>query len=226
MNSSAVPMHCVRVPLWGLGWWMAALTCVALLASCSKAPPELQDLGVLPPFALIDQDGNPVTDQTLQGQVWAANFLFTSCPTECPPLAKATRKLQDLLGPTAAARKLGIVSVSVDPMTDTPEVLRAFGKKYGADHQTWKLLGGEYEAMERLVIQGFMQPIIRRDRVTGMPSEHTATAEPTPLDTAHSLRFVLVDQRGHLRGLYQSDDAGLKALHQAMLWLADHPPNP
>lgn len=209
--------------------WLSALAAVAAaalaIASCGKPAPELQDLGILPPFALIDQDGKPVSDQTLHGQVWAANFLFTSCPTECPPLAKATRKLQDLLGPDAAAKHLGIVSISVDPMTDTPEVLREFGKKYGADHRTWRLLGGEYEAMERLVIQGFMQPIIRRDRVTGTPSEHTATAEPTPLDTAHSLRFVLVDQRGHLRGLFQSDEAGLQALHRAMVWLADHPPN-
>ena len=196
------------------------------LASCSKPAPKLEDLGVLPPFALIDQDGKSVTDKTLHGQVWAANFLFTSCPTECPPLARATKKLQELLRPDAAVRKLSIVSVSVDPMTDTPEVLREFGKKYSADHRIWHLLGGEYDMMERLVIQGFMQPIIRRDRVTGTPSEHTATAEPTPLDTAHSLRFVLVDQRGHLRGLYQSDDVGLRDLHQAMLWLADHPAQP
>jgi cytochrome oxidase Cu insertion factor (SCO1/SenC/PrrC family) len=67
---------------------------------------------------------------------------------------------------------------------------------------------------------------VRRDRVTGTPSEQTATTEPTPLDTAHSLRFVLVDQQGHLRGLYDRDAAGVKSLANAMQWLADHPPTP
>lgn len=202
---------------------LAMLLMLWLPSACAKAPTELTDLGVVPPFSLLDQDGRPVTDQSMRGQVWAANFLFTSCPTECPPLAQATRRLQDLLGAEAPRRKLAIVSISVDPMTDTPEVLREFGKKYGADHQTWRMLTGEYEAMERLVVQGFMQPIARRDRVTGTPSEHTATAAPTPLDTAHSLRFVLVDQQGRLRGLYDRDAAGVAALHRAMLWLADHP---
>lgn len=206
--------------------WLLALLALLLSPACTKAPAELTDLGAVPPFSLIDQDGKPMTDQSLRGQVWAVNFLFTSCPTECPPLAKATRQLQDLLGPEAAKRKLAIVSISVDPMTDTPEVLREFGKKYGADHRIWQFLTGEYEAMERLVIQGFMQPIVRRDRVTGTPSEQTATSEPTPLDTAHSLRFVLVDQQGHLRGLYDRDAAGVQNLAKAMQWLADHPPTP
>lgn len=206
--------------------WISLWAALVVWPACAKAPQELTDLGVVPPFSLLDQDGRPVTDQSLRGQVWAANFLFTSCPTECPPLAKATRRLQELLGPDAAQRKLAIVSISVDPMTDTPEVLREFAKKYGADHQTWRFLTGEYEAMERLVVQGFFQPIVRGDRVTGTPSEHTATSAPTPLDTAHSLRFVLVDQQGHLRGLYDRDDAGVAKLRQAMQWLADHPAHP
>lgn len=204
-----------------------AVLCVAttLLGACSQQPPEpLDDLGALPAFSLIDQQGQAVTRDSLQGTVWAANFLFTSCPTACPPLAQATARLQARLQawrqPTDRVR---IVSVSVDPMTDTPEVLRTWAVKYGADATVWTQLTGDYDAMEKLVVEGFMQPIVRSDRAAGLPNAASATAAPTPLDTAHSLRFVLVDQQGHLRGLFDKDDAGLQRLDAAMRWLAAHP---
>ncbi len=205
--------------------WLVAATTVVLLA-CRRDAPPLQDLGVLPAFAMTDQDGRPVDDTSLRGTVWIANFLFTSCPTQCPPLAKATAELQNRLKawmPATGKPPVRIISISVDPMTDTPEVLRAYGQKYGADTRVWSLLTGEYETMERLVVQGFMQPIIRADRVTGLPSEHTAILAPTPLDTAHSLRFVLVDRQGHLRGLFDRDAAGMQALEAAARGLAEQP---
>ncbi len=204
---------------------MLLLLCAALLAvGCRKPPPPLEDMGTLPAFAMVDQDGQPVADTSLRGTVWIANFLFTSCPTQCPPLAKATAELQNHLKtwmPAGGKPPIRIVSISVDPLTDTPEVLRAFGQKYGEDPKVWTLLTGEYDAMERLVVQGFMQPIIRADRVIGLPSERTATHEPTPLDTAHSLRFVLVDRQGHLRGLFDRDAVGLQTLEAAARQLVD-----
>jgi len=208
-----------------MSWRNAAIAMAALVVlACRREAPPLEDLGVLPAFAMTDQDGRPVDDASLRGTVWIANFLFTSCPTQCPPLAKATAELQNRLKtwmPATGQPPVRIVSISVDPMTDTPEVLRTYGQKYGADTRIWTLLTGEYQTMERLVVQGFMQPIIRADRVTGMPSEHTAIQEPTPLDTAHSLRFVLVDRQGHLRGLFDRDAAGLQALEAAARSLAE-----
>lgn len=202
-----------------------ALTGAVLLAHCSAPPPELDDLGPLPPFAMTNQQGKPVTDQALRGTVWAANFLFTSCPTECPPLARATAVVLGEIDKWSKVQdKLAVVSISVDPLTDTPELLDQYAAKYAAKRARWQLLTGDYPAMERLVVQGFMQPIIRADKQFGTPSDVTAVQQPTPLDTAHSLRFVLVDQRGHLRALYGRDPPDLQRLNRAMQWLIDHPP--
>jgi protein SCO1/2 len=198
---------------------LIVLTYLLLLTmfGCQSPPEELRDLGEVPAFALTNQDGKPFGSKDLLGQVWVANFLFTSCPTSCPPLAKATAALQDLL---RAEGKGKIVTISVDPMTDTPEVLTTFGRKYGADFAIWSLLTGDYDAMEKLVVEGFFQPLARKDKGLGQP----APAEATPLDTAHSLRFVLVDQRGHMRALYDKSPDDLKKLTAAVSWLSSRGP--
>lgn len=175
---------------------------------------ELIDLGPLPPWQFVDQNDQPIGDVTLQDKVWAANFLFTSCPTSCPPLAQATAKLQAKLESALGADQIlhaAIVSITVDPETDTPAVLKTYAEKYQA-HPLWHFASGEYVQMENLVNVGFMQPIIRSDRAPG----GEIPKNPTPLDTAHSLRFVLIDQMGHIRGLFDQSDQGLDDLSQAM----------
>jgi cytochrome oxidase Cu insertion factor (SCO1/SenC/PrrC family) len=193
------------------------------LCACRSQPEELIDLGPLPDWQFRDQDGQVIGSATLHGRPYLANFLFTSCPTSCPPLAKATAQLQDKLKvwlPKSGLPPVQIVSISVDPETDTPEVLREFGKKYGADARVWKFATtDDPEQMERLVTQGFLMPVIRADR---LPDGTLPKAKPTPLDTAHSLRFVLVGPDGHIRGLYDRDEAGLDKADRAAHWFVDH----
>lgn len=196
------------------------LITLLFLTGCPKPKPVLDDLGTLPPWQLTDQDGKPFGSEQLKGQPWVANFLFTSCPSSCPPLARATQDLQERVRPWMRKNPQKyprIVSISVDPETDTPEVLRQWGKTYQQDPQIWSLVTGDYATMEKLVVQGFMQPIIRKDRVPGQP----VPPQPTPIDTAHSLRFVLVDAHGHLRGLYATDETG--KLDQALQELTENP---
>lgn len=200
------------------------LSFVVALAGCNAPPAELTDLGPLPAWELHDQDGKAIGSAQLKGRPWVANFLFTSCPTSCPPLAKATADLQQRLSawmPKDGPAPVQIVSISVDPETDTPAKLHEFGVKYGADSRIWKLAtaGNDYAAMEQLVTGGFMMPVIRADR---SPGGKAPEGKPTPIDTAHSLRFVLVDGAGHIRGLYEKDDASLAKLDRAARWLAEH----
>ena len=100
--------------------------CVALVA-CRRQPPEdIDDLGVVPAWSMTAEDGKPIGTAQLQGKTWVVNFLFTSCPTSCPPLARATARLQErirALLPKGEVPPVQIVSISVDPETDTPPVL-------------------------------------------------------------------------------------------------------
>lgn len=216
----------LAAPGWAprrIGWIACALS--ALLVACQVPPEELSMYGTLPPWRFETEQGRPIADSDLKGTPYVANFLFTSCPSSCPPLAQATAVLQ---GKMATWRQTGgprILSFSVDPVTDTPEVLRTFARKYGADPKIWSFARADYAATEALVTRGFLQPLLRRDRPPGSPlaavSEH-----PTPIDTAHSLRFVLVDGAGRMRALYDKDEDSLERLDTAVRWLAEHGDGP
>jgi protein SCO1/2 len=205
----------------------AAHACIAafvvVVGCASKPPPELRDLGALPAWRFSTEQGAPIGDQSLAGKPWVANFLFTSCPTSCPPLARATADLQRRVAawrPTGGPR---IVSFTVDPVTDSAEVLRTFARRYGADAKIWSFARADYAATEALVTRGFLQPLTRSDRRPGAPLEAIAD-KPTPFDTAHTLRFVLVDGRGTMRALYDTDPESLARLDNALRWLYEHPP--
>src|SRR5688572_29853823 len=99
---------------------LALVVLVALGAGCKKQP-ELPELGRLEGFALTRENGQRFGSAELQGQVWVAAFMFTRCPTVCPRITQRMRDIQR----TAKERgfPLTLVSFSVDPENDTPEVL-------------------------------------------------------------------------------------------------------
>ena len=203
------------------------MTCVLTWGAlgCGAPPPEelkQQPLGTLPEWRFEDAKGRPIGSKELAGAPYVVNFLFTSCPTACPPLAKASAKLQGMIESWREGRKARIVSITVDPITDTQEALRTFGRKYGAKPWIWAFARAPYAEMEKLVVKGFYQPLMRRDRPPTAPASAIAD-KPTPLDTAHSVRFVLVDDQGRMRALYEKDDASLVKLNRALQWLSAHP---
>ncbi len=207
--------------------WQIALVILAaaLLVGCGDPPPpELaeQPMGTLPAWAFTNERGRPIGTKELAGEPYAVNFLFTSCPTSCPPLAQATAKLQAMMGEWRKTGGPRLVSISVDPASDTPEALRTFARKYGAKASLWTFARADYATMEKLVVEGFYQPIVRKDRKPGTPVAAIADT-PTPVDTAHGIRFVLIDGMGRMRALYEKDDASLAKLDHALRWLSEHP---
>ncbi len=204
----------------------AALTLAALTlaVACTRTEP-LVDLGAVPAWSFTDQTGAAIGSASLRGRPWVASFLFTSCPSSCPELARATAALQKRVrawSPAGQPPAVQLVSISVDPITDTVERLAAFATTYGADESLWKLATGPYDQMEALVTDGFMLPILRADLATATSAAEMQAARerPTPLDTAHSLRFVLVDAEGHIRGLFERNEAELERLDRALRGLA------
>jgi protein SCO1/2 len=175
----------------------ALLIALAVLAAgCdrgARADDQLDVLGQVPDLALRDQTGAALRTADLAGRVLIVNFIFTRCPTVCPV---TSRKMKRLGAELAGEPAVMLLSISVDPEHDTPEVLRAFAARYAADPARWRFLTGEAEALRRAVEQGFKLGLSRRG----------ALADGTP-DIVHDLHFVLVDRRLRIRGYYDSSEA-------------------
>ena len=196
MNARAV----FRSPyVWGLLIGIVTLTLIRPLLRHIPEPPPV--LSQLPEFSLVGIDGKPYGSAELRGQVYVANFFFTSCRSICPAIMKGVARLQDGF---AARNITGIrlVSISVDPERDTPEVLGAYGKETGVDPHRWTLLTGDPEQVRRLVVDGFKTPVI-----TPLPGS------PGPIDIAHTGKLVLVDGFGRIRGYYGTDEMGLDEVY-------------
>lgn len=104
----------------------------------------------IPNTRILDQNGKQLNfyNDLIKGRTVAINFIFTTCTTVCPPLTATFRKVQQ----TAAQRGIDVklVSVSVDPVIDTPERLRAFAEKFNAD-QSWTFVTGEKGEIDSLL---------------------------------------------------------------------------
>jgi protein SCO1/2 len=155
----------------------------------------------LPKFALTDERGRPFGSGDLAGRVWVASFIFTSCPSICPKLMAELAKIQAEL--RAADLPVRIVSFSVDPVSDTPEKLAAYGRRFGADPSRWTFLTGPLGQVEDAVKRGFRLAMERT--VTRVKDER---GERDLFDIVHGSRFVLVDGGGGIRGYYEADDQG------------------
>jgi len=176
---------------WGL---IGAL--LPLCLCCSED--ALPDLGTIPEMALVDQNGEPFDRSGLVGRTSIVDFVYTRCPAICPLLSQKMAILQDRYD--GAGDDIQLVSISVDPEHDTPDVLRDYSGRYGADPSRWRFLTGDADEVNRVVVRGFRQAM-------GEPQE-----TPAGIDVMHSNHFVLVDRTGTIRGFYGNDSDGTEEL--------------
>ncbi|MFO0548167.1 MAG: SCO family protein [Polyangiaceae bacterium] len=161
----------------------------------------------LTPFELVDQDGKPFKSADLDGKVWIANFIFTTCQAVCPEL---TRIMASLVSKYASEPDVRFVSVTVDADNDTPPKLREFALKNGAtSFDRWTFLTGPTDKVDATVLQNFKMAMQRN---SGMA-------------ISHAERFSLVDRRGHIRGVFSVKGEGneLDALDTALRALLSEP---
>jgi protein SCO1/2/putative membrane protein len=181
--------------------------CLAFTGSTASTPPPAraaEDLGSaafpLGEFRLTERSGRSVSSAELAGKVWVASFIFTHCPLSCPRITSVMKGLQAELAGTAVQ----LVSISVDPDRDTPEVLADYARRYGADAGRWWFLTGPKDEVGRLVTQGFKLGLS-----LATETEQQAGAEPI----THSDRLALVDRGNRVVALFDSTDpAKLTAL--------------
>jgi protein SCO1 len=164
----------------------------------------LDDFGPAPTFRLTDQLGRPVSSDDLAGKVVLVDFIYTSCTDICPLLSEQMRTIQDQL---RAADLLGsqaqLVSFTVDPARDTPEVLRAYAERYRADPAVWRFVSGPEADVIAVIEQGFHVGV---QTIPLLPL--TAGDDPASnrYEVIHSGRLVLIDREGRVRAYYDTRD--------------------
>ncbi len=169
-----------------------------LVFSCSKPLPIL---GVVPDFTLTRESGAVVSLKDFQGHLWVADFIYSNCGSTCPML---TQRMKEL-GESLKDQDVLLASFSVDPDTDTPEKLKQYAERFEANPKKWLFLTGSTDALRRVTLEGFKLSV--------------AKDVETPGDIFHSNKLVLIDASSRIRGYYEADPEGLKALKAAIAQL-------
>ena len=161
-------------------------------------PADPTQLGRAPDFTLTHHSGESFSSTQVDSTVRVIDFFFTRCKGICPVLTERMQELADILEPH---RGWALISISVDPEHDTPEVLRTYRQQRGIDSPNWHFLTGTEAEVRTLIRDGFKLPV--QDNPDN-PDE--------PI--LHSPRMVLLDAQGNFRGFYDAFDeeamAGLK----------------
>ena len=118
----------------------------------SQPVKELPEIGNIPQFEFTNSDGNTVTLDNLKGKVWVADFIFTTCTMACPMMTGNMNIVHKKFKKNDNVR---LVSISVYPEFDTPEVLKNYASQYDADTEKWLFLTGKEDAVKDIIRDGF-----------------------------------------------------------------------
>ena len=184
--------------VWGaLGLTILIIAAAFVHKRLGREPVALHVIGAVGEFSLTNQHGKAVSAADFRGHVWIANIIFTRCAGPCPAMTKAMKQIQD-----ATDKRVRLVTLTTDPDNDTPEILKRYGEKFGADFSRWSFLTGSKEQIARLAVQGL--------KLTAQ--EKAAAERENPADLfIHSAAFVLVDQSNNLRAAFQLEDPDLNS---------------
>lgn len=163
-----------------------------------QLPNELPVLSKVPDFTFTNESGKSFGSQDLKGKVYIANFVFTSCQTSCPALLGKIQTVQHRI--RGVIDRAAIVTFTVDPENDTPEVLYSKAREMKANPNVWRFLTGPLDQTKKLLIEGFKVPVGEKVIANNV------------MDVAHSNKLVLVDQEGQIRGYYSTEKDDLNKM--------------
>ena len=157
----------------------------------------------IPEFAFTNQEGELVGRADMEGKVTIVDFFFTSCPSICPKMSAEMERVNDMF---RDEDKVRIMSISIDPTYDTPGILMEYAEEHNAVAGKWDFLTGGVQETYDLAKCGFIIPT-----VDGMG---------VPDDFVHSDKFMLIDEKGRIRGYYSGtsrEDVDLLMLETKVL---------
>ena len=143
----------------------------------------------LPPFALTNQSGHLVRAEELRGRFAVISVVFTGCQEVCPLLMSRLVQAQAEARTAGLTSSVRFVSITLDPATDTPDLLKSYAARFGADTDTWDFLTGEPREVERVVRAlgviavndggrlGHEGPVLLVDARGDIVRQYTGTAE-------------------------------------------------
>jgi len=182
---------------------------------------KLFEVMKIPDFELVSQDGQLISNEDLLGKVYVVEFFFTNCPTICPVMNQNLKEVEKEVNHP----DFGVISITIDPKRDTPEVLKEHKQKLQIDNPNWHFLTGERD---------YIYQLCKEFNIYVGKDENTADG----LD--HSGKIALIDKEGKIRcrydqngipilyysGLNYTDERGKKeslggAFHPQVKWLEE-----
>lgn len=192
-----------------------------LVYNPSDVNPELVDTTIqyvardhkIADFAFVNQNGDTITQKDYEGKVYVADFFFTTCPTICPIMTDNMVWLQDKIKDNP---KVMLLSHSVTPDIDSVPVLKAYAERKGVIDGKWNLVTGNKKDIYYIARKSYL-------------AVKTSTSDEL-YDMVHTENFILVDQKGRIRGFYNGTnldrevegEKNVKQLLEDINWLCKH----
>jgi protein SCO1/2 len=155
---------------------------------------KLVKIGPVPKFELVNQDNVKITNENYKGKVYVLEFFFATCPSICPKMNANMVTIQNAF---FGNPNFGIASITIDPIHDTPAVLKEHAKLLGAKSSNWNFLTGDKDYIYNLSNKGFNIYVGENSKVNG--------------GFEHSGLFALIDKKGNIR--CRKDDYGNPILY-------------
>lgn len=143
---------------------------------------KLEKIGPAPKFELTNQDNRKISNEDYKGKVYVLEFFFTTCPSICPKMNLSMLEIEKTF---FGNPNFGLVSITIDPARDTPQVLKDHAKLLGVKSSTWNFLTGDKGAIMNLSNKGFNLYAGENAKVSG--------------GFEHSGLFALIDKEGNIR---------------------------
>ena len=140
---------------------------------------------VIPDFSFINEDGEVVTEKDFKNKVYVADFFFVTCPTICPVMKK---NMLTVYNEYKENPEVKILSHTIDPEHDTPEVLKKYATDLGISGKMWQFVTGDKEKIYDIGQKHYMVSALEDSSQAG--------------GYIHSGAFVLIDKDRHIRGMY------------------------
>lgn len=144
-------------------------------------------------FSFLDQEGDTITLADVRGKIYITDYFFTTCPSICPKMTKQLERVQERFKDDS---EILILSHTVHPENDSVKVMAKYAEKHGAIPKKWYFLTGEKRELYRLARQSYF---VLKPAEVGEEGDAGS-------DFIHTNNFVLIDQKGRIRGYYDGTD--------------------